>query len=64
MNNIRPATVVIFLLYLETLPYGSKTTYSLKITIQDVYLLLHRACCYDYFFYSNSCTLLHTFKTL
>ena len=27
-----------------------------------VFLLLHRACCYDYLFYSNSCTLLHTFK--
>jgi len=23
------------------------------------FLLLHRACCYDYFLYSNSCTYIH-----
>ena len=28
-----------------------------------IFLLLHRAHCYDYFFYTNSYTLLHTLKT-
>jgi len=34
-----------------------------KETPVTLFLLLHRACCYDYFPYSNSCTLLYTLKT-
>ena len=31
-----------------------------ETNIEFPFLLLHRAYCYDYFFYSNSCTLLHS----
>ena len=50
----------IFTKYFRSYGKKKKTLHRADFELNtSVFLLLHRACCYNYWFYSNSCTYIH-----